>query len=417
MGSQQGRTAIVVGGSIGGLLAGLLLSRDGWAVDIFERVDVELTGRGAGIVTHPDLFKVLRAADVTIGQDFGVAVKSRRVFDRAGACIAELDYPQVLTSWDQLFHELRSRFPDEHYHKGRTLSVIDNRDDAVVAGFTDGSRARADLLVGADGFRSATRGQFFPGTAPSYAGYVAWRGLVEEGQMSGATKRDIFEHFAFSLPVGEQMLGYPVAGAHNDLREGRRRYNWVWYRPASEAVDLRDLLKDATGAAHHLSIPPPLIRPEVIAAMQHAATRTLAPQFQELVRLTERPFFQPIYDLEIPCMAVGRVAIIGDAAFVVRPHVGAGVTKAAQDALALAKSLHEGGGDVRASLRLFDQDRMRDGTLIIQRARHLGAYMQAQVNMPEQRLSEEQDRTAATVMSETASLEFLQDADRSHTTL
>jgi 2-polyprenyl-6-methoxyphenol hydroxylase-like FAD-dependent oxidoreductase len=409
--SEQRRTAIVVGGSIGGLLAGLLLRRDGWTVDIFERVDVELTGRGAGIVTHADLFSVLKAAGIAIGRDFGVGVKSRRVFDRTGACIAELDYPQVLTSWDQLFHELRSRFPDERYHKGRTLSVIENGDDAVMAGFADGSQARADLLVGADGFRSATRGQFFPGTLPNYAGYVAWRGLVEEGQMSSATKRDIFEHFAFSLPEGEQMLGYPVAGAHNDLREGQRRYNWVWYRSASEAVDLRDLLTDGTGAAHHLSIPPPLIRPEVVAAMRQAAARTLAPQFEELVHLTERPFFQPIYDLEIPCMAVGRVAIIGDAAFVVRPHVGAGVTKAAQDAFTLAKSLREGNGDVSASLQLFDQARMRDGTLIIQRARHLGAYMQAQVNTPGQRLSEQLGRTASTVMSETASLEFLQ-ADR-----
>jgi 2-polyprenyl-6-methoxyphenol hydroxylase-like FAD-dependent oxidoreductase len=94
----------------------------------------------------------------------------------------------------------------------------------------------------------------------------------------------------------------------------------------------------------------------------------------------------------------------------VRPHVGAGVTKAAQDAFALAKSLRD--GDVRASLRLFDQDRMRDGTLIIQRARHLGAYMQTQVNAPEQRLSGQQDRTVAAMMSETASLEFLRASER-----
>ena len=65
----------------------------------------------------------------------------------------------------------------------------------------------------------------------------------------------------------------------------------------------------------------------------------LAPQFNAMVALCEQPFLQPIYDLEVPRMAFGRVAILGDAAFVARPHVGAGVAKAAEDALALADAL------------------------------------------------------------------------------
>src|SRR5262249_46232458 len=67
-------------------------------------------------------------------------------------------------------------------------------------------------------------------------------------------------------------------------------------------------------------------------------------QFREVVRMIDEPILQPIYDLESPRMAFGRVAIIGDAAFVARPHVAAGVAKAADDAAALAAALEAGGG-------------------------------------------------------------------------
>ena len=99
------------------------------------------------------------------------------------------------------------------------------------------------------------------------------------------------------------------------------------------------LLTDDAGVTHSISIPPPLIRKEPIAAMRAAAERLLAPQFRAIVRLIDEPLLQPIYDLASPQLAFGRVALIGDAAFVARPHVGAGVSKAADDAASLAKAL------------------------------------------------------------------------------
>ena len=94
---------------------------------------------------------------------------------------------------------------------------------------------------------------------------------------------------AFCLPPGEQFLGYPVAGPDNDLRPGHRRYNVVWYRPAAEDTELRRLLTDDSGVTHTLSIPPPLIRQEHIAAMRAAAERLVAPQFRAIARLMDDP--------------------------------------------------------------------------------------------------------------------------------
>src|SRR6185312_9747771 len=95
-----------------------------------------------------------------------------------------------------------------------------------------------------------------------------------------------------------------------------------------------------------------------------------------IVRLIDEPILQPIYDLESPQMAFGRVAIVGDAAFVARPHVAAGVSKAADDAAALAEALGEG-DDVAAALKRFEAARVAENYRIIERARHLGAFLQA----------------------------------------
>ena len=240
---------------------------------------------------------------------------------------------------------------------------------------------------------------------PLYAGYAAWRGLIVESAFPPALHGELFEVFAFCLPPNEQMLGYPVAGPDNDLRPGHRRYNFVWYRPASEAEELPLLLTDESGRSHVLSIPPPLIARDVVTAMRADAARVLAPQFSEMVGLCAQPFLQPIYDLEVPKMAFGRVAILGDAAFVARPHVGAGVAKAAEDALALADAL-DTSDDVEAGLKNFEQIRIGAGRRIIERARRLGAYVQANLKTEAERAYAALHRTPDAVLSETATMNF-----------
>jgi 2-polyprenyl-6-methoxyphenol hydroxylase-like FAD-dependent oxidoreductase len=401
------RRALVIGGSMSGLLAGIMLSRRGWAVDIFERVDNELAGRGAGIVAQGELIAHLKSLGLDT-RDLGVAITTRQILEPEGHVSATIECPQILTAWERLYRVLRSGFAPERYRRDRGLVAFEQTGQGVAAHFSDGTTEHADVLIGADGLRSTVRQQCLPGVAPLYAGYVAWRALIAEGAMPPAIHRAFFETMTFCLPPGEQCLGYPVAGPDDDLRPGHRRYNVVWYRPADAATELPWLLTDDTGVTHAISIPPPLIRREAVAGMRESAERLLAPQFRAIVRLIEEPILQPIYDLESPRLAFGRVAIIGDAAFVARPHVAAGVSKAADDAAALAAALDAAldGGDVESALRRFETQRISENKKIIERARHLGAYLQATQTVEERARSARHGIPQA-VLSETAVLDFL----------
>jgi len=399
----QTKRALVIGGSMSGLLAALALTRRGWEVAIHERVAEPLAGRGAGIVAQPELKAALRALGLDAGSDLGVDVPTRVMYARDGRVTHRLDVAQTMTAWDRVFHLLKAALPDTPYHCGKELQRVE-QGAGVTAHFADGTTAEGDILVGADGIRSTVRQQYLPELTPLYAGYTAWRGLVAEQDFPAALHAQLFEDFSFCLPSNEQMLGYPVAGPDNDLRRGHRRYNFVWYRPASESEQLPRLLTDESGRTHALSIPPPLIAREVVAQMRAEAEDVLAPQFNEMLALCALPFLQPIYDLEVPHMAFGRVAVLGDAAFVARPHVGAGVAKAAEDALALADALEA--GDVESSLKQFEAARLSVGNKIIERARRLGAYVQADLKTQAERAYAALHRKPEAVLRETAMMNF-----------
>ena len=386
-----------------GLFAGLQLRARGFAVDIYERVDSELSGRGAGIVAQPVVPRSMRTLGIDTA-DLGVEMTTRKILDAEGRVVVEAHCPQTLTAWERLYRILRDAFPAAHYHRGIGLKGFEQTGRSVTAHFADGRSVEADLLVGADGIRSTVRQQLLPDLNPLYAGYVAWRSLLPEQAIPPAIHHELFEHMVFCLPPGEQFLGYPVAGPDNDLRAGHRRYNVVWYRPAAEDTELRRLLTDESGVTHTLSIPPPLIRQEHIAAMRAAAERLVAPQFRVIARLMDEPVLQPIYDLETPRMAFGRVAILGDAAFVARPHVGAGVSKACEDASALADAVAS--DDIERALVKFEAQRLPVGRRIIERARHLGAYLQA-TQTDEERAHAGRYSTAQAVIAETALVDFL----------
>jgi 2-polyprenyl-6-methoxyphenol hydroxylase-like FAD-dependent oxidoreductase len=151
--------------------------------------------------------------------------------------------------------------------------------------------------------------------------------------------------------------------------------NWLWYHPV-QAGRLAELCTDASGDHHDAGIPPPLIRPEVIAAFRAEAHTILPPQFVALTEATPAPFFQPIFDLDCPRAVAGRVALLGDAACVARPHVGAGVTKAALNAAWLTDALADTPGNLGAGLASYEQRTKLFGSALVARGRYLGAYLE-----------------------------------------
>jgi len=400
------RRAAIIGGSMSGLFCALNLRQRGWQVDVFERSPVPLRGRGAGIVTHPEMLAAMAEVGIDCSADVGIPIERRLVLDAGGKLVAQRRCPQTATSWHRLFDLLSAHFGARHYHLGKDLSRIVQATQAAVAEFADGTSLEGDLLIGADGFRSAVRGQFWPEVQPRYAGYVAWRGLADEREVVPILSQQLFDSLVFCLPPGEQFLGYPVAGPNNDLRPGYRSWNIVWYRPVEQVSELGELLTDAAGHRHKLSIPPPLIREAVVIDMRQAARRLLPAPLLGVIERLEQPFLQPIYDLESPSMACGRVALVGDAAFVVRPHVGGGIAKAAADAAALATAL-DSHPSLADALAAFAQARMAVAGKFIAQARRLGCYLKYRFESEAERALAAHYADPQRVLAETALLEFL----------
>ena len=395
--AARGRV-IVAGGSIAGLFAGALLHRLGFAVDVFERSGEALASRGAGIMPHPELFDALAHAGATADETICVPIVGRIALDRDGTILGKHAMPQLAMSWDQLYRLARAALPDACHQAGRAVAGFDQDEEGVTVRFADGARERADWLIGADGIRSTVRRLLLPELEPAYAGYVAWRGLIEERRMSAEARAILCDRLAFCIPQGEQMIGYPVPGADEAIEPGRRRYNVVWYRPADEAVGLPRLLTGRDGRSHDVSIPPGQVARKAVTELYHDANTLLAPYCAEVVRLSDDPFIQAIYDFESPRLVFGRVILIGDAAFLARPHAGMGATKAARDALSLARAL--AGADPTEALVDWERRRLHYGHAVVERARWLAGYLSAPAVAPtawSARLKE----LAATLMAET----------------
>jgi 2-polyprenyl-6-methoxyphenol hydroxylase-like FAD-dependent oxidoreductase len=393
------RRALIIGGSVGGLFAAHLLRSVGWDAIVFERNAEDLAGRGAGIATHPQLVDVMARIGIPFDESMGVTTDTVIVLDHSGNTVTQRPTARTMSAWPRVYRPLKELLPAQCYRAGMALERVVQEAGGVTAVFADGQQVAGDLLVGADGIRSTVRAQFLPDVQPTYAGYVAWRAMLDESEIPPAIRAEIFERYTFCLPDGELFLAYAVPGRNDDTQVGRRATNIVWYRPADAERTLVDLCTDASGHCHGTSIAPPLIRPDVLERIKATARALVAPQVAEIFARA-RPFFQPIFDFESPQITFGCVALLGDAAYVARPHVGAGITKAALDAASLADAVAQ--EDLTAglapALARYQAAQAPFGSGLVALGRREGAYLSAHTKPPAERRAAELGRDIDSVI-------------------
>ncbi|QKW05180.1 monooxygenase [Streptomyces sp. NA04227] len=366
-----GGSVAVVGGSIAGCATALAAVRGGAdKVTIIERAAGQLEERGVGVSLQGQRYAELEAAGY-VDADIPWGALNRRVWTvrdgeaPLGRAISVQDFPFRAYSWGSLWSELRSRVPGQvEYRSGVSVTSVDEQPDGVDLEFADGGRERFDVVIGADGYRSVVRDTMFPGLKPTYAGYLGWRGATvgtPECPPEVAADLEWTDLRTVVFPGGHCVLYLIPDGA------GGVRVNWVLYTTPPEHLAVPLDLRTPT------SLPPGRLTTELSDFARDLVSKHFPPFWAECVLRTprEESFIQPIYDLEVPHYATGRLALAGDAATVARPHTGGGAVKALQDALVLENSWREGGSwqEIAAT---YDEDRTALGASIVDLGRRFG---------------------------------------------
>lgn len=363
----------IVGGSIAGCAVGNVLSRLGHDVTVFERSPNLLEDRGGGIGMPVQVVEGLRQAELVDASLLGVQPKSRlwvvkEGADPLGRGLFVQPMAVINLHWGALYRQLVAGLPPSCYR--RNAEVVAVRSNAIGGSleFKDGNSQSFDLIIGADGHSSLVRRELFPDAERVYAGYPAWRGVLEERELpDSAPVQDVV------LSPGTQRGHAPfylIPGTNGETGLGSRRLNWLWY-DASIPDDVIGVRVDSHGRRDVSSIAPGQMSIGVRAHLLAAAYDQLPPWFAHVIERTRAPSLQPLYDVTVPNYVVGRVCLVGDAGSTARPHTGSGTTKAIQDAQALGAAL-QAAKDPDAGLAAYDRERTESGRTLVELGRALG---------------------------------------------
>ena len=374
----EGLRVAVAGGSIGGLTAAVLLHELGCDVHVYERSNAALQERGAGIVV---LEMTERYFTRRGGEDDRVSLELlwwKYVDEEGNELSADLDRFRF-SSWNTVYLALLEAFPGDRYHLESEMVGFDSRSDGVTMLMSDGSHIEADLLVCCDGVTSTARRILLPEVDPLYAGYVAWRATASEAELSDETLASLSDSMLYQVLPEGHVLVYAIPSPEGSTEPGKRVQNFVWYRNYALGGPFESLMTDRAGHRRSTSVPPGLVAEEHLAEMR-AAAMVLAPPIREVGLRSHAPFVQAIFDLEVTRMVFGRVCIMGDAAFVARPHVAAGTAKAAADAWALRDAL-VASPDVDRALAKWEAAQLNLGRSVVERSRRMGNRSQFEGTM------------------------------------
>ena len=375
----------IAGGSIGGLTAAILLHEIGHDVHVYERSTSALEGRGAGIVVLPMSERYFTERGSALGKgragaaDVALTLTNWSYVDQSGAIVDEAATYNRFTSWNTLYRALLEVLPGDRYHLSHYVTGCAQTPEGVTVSFEHGESQDCDLLVAADGIASTVRGIVSPHTTTDYAGYVAWRGTVLESDLEPDTAVIFEDAMVYQVLDHAHILAYAIPGPGDSIVPGKRALNFVWYRNSSGA-GFEDLMVDRHGVHRPATMPPGLVQDRFVAELRHDAERILAPQLRELVLTCEEPFIQAIFDMAADRFVHGRIALIGDAATALRPHVAAGTAKACADGWALRDHLGTG-DDLDTSLADWERQQLDLAQTVAAKSRRMGQRAQFESTM------------------------------------
>lgn len=333
--------ALIAGGGIAGLATGIALRQAGLEVDISERSPA-LREIGAGLMIWPNGTRALSALEVevkalTLGRiDFRnwrgreiMHLTGDSVRDRYGSDIAFVHRADLQSALAQCLDGAR-------LHLGQEVLGFEDDGSRVNVRFTDGTATTCDVLIGADGLRSAVRRQVLGDDAPVYLGSTIWRGISAS------------DGIALPSGVGANWVGRGAEFVAFHLPDQRIYWAAVTMEPEGEKAGPQGHKEDLL-----------------------SRFRTWCAPVLELISATpaEAILRNDMYDRPtVRTWSVGRVTLVGDAAHPMTPNSGQGACQALEDALALGDSVKRA-ADPAGAFRLYENRRLRRANRIVAMSR------------------------------------------------
>jgi len=331
----------IVGASIAGRAAAIMLDRLGCDVTVYDKLkpDAALLERGAGIVLPNEVVQELIQQKIidTHFPCFNLKERPIYIYDKKNNQEKLLTIHPLSgfsTHWANLYTALQQQYPEEKVIYDANITSIEKKEKIELT-INQKQTAQFDYCIGADGYHSLIRQKLFSGLHPRFANYIAWRGVVD--RVDQETTNKLLGKVLFYVYEKGHLLIYLVPKLNAENLRNEYRINWLLYEKIDSSHELfqNDLEKAK------VNIMPGVMPKEYEQYLWQLAKNYFPPFAKEILLATKEPFLQAIYDLMLPQYYKNNIAVVGDASTLLRPHVGSGSTKALQNALVLAKCLQE----------------------------------------------------------------------------
>ena len=359
--SNQTRIAIV-GAGLGGAAAGALLQKAGFQVDVFEQAPA-FSRLGAGIHMGPNVMKIFRHLGI---EEKLLTMSSRPEFwfSRDGEsgeymsriplgdfAVKEYGAPYVTVHRGDLHALQISALAPGSLHFDKRLTEIEDDGNGVDLTFADGTRVRADIVIGADGINSRIREALLGFEKPHYSGWVGHRALISSDKLA---KYDLaFEDCVKWWTEDRHMMVYYTTGKRDEYYYVTGVPHPAWDFDGASVPSSQDEMREAFAGYH--------------------------PTVQALIDCTDEVSKWPLLNRDpLPLWSRGRMVLLGDACHPMKPHMAQGAGMAIEDAAMLTRCLVEAGlGDPATAFSLYEANR-KDRASRVQAVSNANTFLRTQ---------------------------------------